>query len=403
MTTQLEMPLDGVDHISYSQVMVYQRCPRLWALTRLYGHKQPATDAMLLGSAVHEALHRHYLACMDGADPLDVIKYIWSAVNITWDGMERPLPLNRYDSGLEMLKRAWLYGDLDYSSTIGAEYEFRVMMGAAPVVGRIDRIDEMASGAYVLTDYKTGMQYPTEELLAEDLELAIYATVWREILQTRNTRIFGAIHNLRMGVTVYHEYSDDQLDTTRQYVEDTWHRIQNDHICAPAPGEACLQYGGCWAASDCPRQGITGFQWNDTSIDLPTIDHDTLYRAYVTMETWLPKVRKFIRDKIASQGELSISEGKERVTLSQTTRKTENKQAVNDFWEMFKEYVAPQDATKMDARRLEKTQQFVAQAIRDADIPLDRQDFLLENLDALCENMYTEKPSAPKIVLEKGE
>jgi len=89
---------------------------------------------------------------------------------------------------------------------------FEVKVGEVSVVGRIDRIDELAAGKVVITDYKTGKAQSQGDS-DESLQLSIYALAAREKWGYRADHL--AFYNLEGNTPVVTRRSDLQLEEAK--------------------------------------------------------------------------------------------------------------------------------------------------------------------------------------------
>jgi len=64
--------IDVVDHISYSQIGKWQRCPRQWKYHYVDKLKEPAAANLILGSAYHKALETNYLCKVGTGNDLPI-------------------------------------------------------------------------------------------------------------------------------------------------------------------------------------------------------------------------------------------------------------------------------------------------------------------------------------------
>jgi RecB family exonuclease len=90
-------------------------------------------------------------------------------------------------------------------------------VGAATVVGRIDRIDRIdADEAVAIVDYKTGKPLSQED--ADDsLQLSLYALAAREALGKRAERLI--FHNLENNAAICSTRSEAELNAVRLKIE----------------------------------------------------------------------------------------------------------------------------------------------------------------------------------------
>ncbi len=103
------------------------------------------------------------------------------------------------------------------------------------VVGRIDRIDEVAGGGVVITDYKTGKAQSQEDS-DESLQLSIYALAAREKWGYRADHL--VLYNLEGNSPVATRRSEFQLGEARSRVMQVAEDIAAGKF-DPKPGFYC--------------------------------------------------------------------------------------------------------------------------------------------------------------------
>jgi CRISPR/Cas system-associated exonuclease Cas4 (RecB family) len=94
---------------------------------------------------------------------------------------------------------------------------FEVRVGDTVVVGRIDRVDQLADGRVVIIDYKTGRPQSQEDA-DESLQLSIYALAAREKWGYDVGQV--VFYNLEENAPVVTQRSAMQLDDARRKVEE---------------------------------------------------------------------------------------------------------------------------------------------------------------------------------------
>lgn len=396
LSTRAELP----GHISYSQIHDYQRCPYLWALTRILGYKQPCTEPMLVGLVVHEALYRYFRWYTEqGEHNADAMDDIWRRLCRDPEIFPRALTEPSYGDGLAMLQRLLLENTLSFSDSILAEYDYNIVLEDVVLKGRIDRIDDVGQGMYRIIDYKTSAAFPSMESVADDLELSIYATAWREISGERDTATLVGIHDVRHDIYVEGIRSQEQMDLTAQYIVDTWYLMQNTATHKPNPGASCLMYGGCWALSLCPAQSLNVLEIGQETLDMAAMDEERLLLLYNSMECLLPKIRRFLRDSLKEKEQIQTENLEAR--LKPTTVNIQNEQVAEEFMEIFGGMgLDPMEFMRVDSRRFEKVCNRLRSRIEGAPASVEEKAFLLDSLGTLSERMYIKKQGTPKIVLE---
>jgi len=162
--------------LSASAVQSYETCPLQFKLEREWRIPREAAAAMQYGAAMHRVLRTYYDGVRFGRrlSEEDLIEQFRSelAEAKIQDSYQHDL----YErQGIEQLK-AFLAAcaRTPQPEVLHTEESFEVNIGGAAVAGRIDRIDKLADGEVVITDYKTGKPQSQEDA-DESLQLSIYA------------------------------------------------------------------------------------------------------------------------------------------------------------------------------------------------------------------------------------
>ena len=160
------------------------QCPfRGWAVHRLNVRESQAPqtypDALARGTLIHEALFALYEAGGDFEDPERIEEVVAAAVE---ELLGRAPALYRHHERIRLrrLLNAWVAheGKRPPFQVVGLEQEARLQLPGLELSLRIDRIDEdLATGHWIVIDYKTGQASPNrllEDRLIEP-QLPIYA------------------------------------------------------------------------------------------------------------------------------------------------------------------------------------------------------------------------------------
>ncbi len=86
-----------LDHVSYSQLDMWQRCPKQWEYRYVHGLKIPPSGALIEGRCYHETLEKNFRQKVSSQedlpldDWLDIFSTVWDATllgeeRITWEG-----------------------------------------------------------------------------------------------------------------------------------------------------------------------------------------------------------------------------------------------------------------------------------------------------------------------------
>jgi DNA helicase-2/ATP-dependent DNA helicase PcrA len=223
--------------LSASAVQTYETCPLQFKLEREWKIPGEVPAAMQYGAVMHRVLCAYY-------DSVRLERPIADAalLQLFRDDLAQAGIQDRYQhdlyrgQGLEQLQDFLTACRRDPTpQVLHTEEFFDVNLGEVKVVGRIDRIDQLAGGEVVITDYKTG-QAQSQEDCDQSLQLSIYA------LAARAKWGYRAHH-----LVLYNLASNSPLVTRRSplQLEEASARIRQvaDNVAAgkfePKPGFYC--------------------------------------------------------------------------------------------------------------------------------------------------------------------
>jgi DNA helicase II / ATP-dependent DNA helicase PcrA len=212
------------ERLSATAVEIYATCPLRFKLEREWRIPRDVPAALQYGAAMHRVLKTYYDAVRlerpmsEGA----LIQLFREVLNES--GIQDRYQHELYEKqGIEQLREF-----LNQCSrhplpeVLHSEEWFDMVVGDATVVGRIDRMDRLADGRIVVTDYKTGKPKSQED--ADDsLQLSIYAMAARAKWGYEVDAL--VLYNLEENVPVITRRSDSQLEEARLTVEDVAQQI----------------------------------------------------------------------------------------------------------------------------------------------------------------------------------
>ncbi len=234
-------------HLSYSQLALYLECPLKYKLRYLaeggYGdEKVPA--ALVFGSAIHKALAWFYTTAMEG-EPFSLFGLL-EAFAAAWkteaerqeilfeegEDFEALLAL-----GQEMLRVFARSAHPMRVIAVEVPFEFKLEHpktgeeSSVPIRGVIDLIEEDESGTLWVVDHKTAGRAYSEQQIAGDLQMLIYAAAVKQLDVVEGREVM-----LRLDVLLkkkhpellrYPMYRDDH-DVARLFeiVEGVWRAIE---------------------------------------------------------------------------------------------------------------------------------------------------------------------------------
>jgi putative RecB family exonuclease len=257
-------PFDFVEPpswFSFSSLDSFERCPRQYAFRYLChvpaDQPRPAAD---FGTAAHgafEAFTRERRERSARGEPpvsrADLERFFEEAWSKT--------PLSSQSNAEAWHRRAssmldcfWAAESATQRETVGEELHFQLVLRLNPdtdavIVGYIDRVDRLPSGAVEVVDYKSGAAtFP--EAARSSLQLSIYALACRDALglgRPERVTLYCVEPNLR----VSSERTDAALDALREDLAARARQIRRGDF-APTPGSrAC---GWCDFAVACPAR-----------------------------------------------------------------------------------------------------------------------------------------------------
>jgi DNA helicase-2/ATP-dependent DNA helicase PcrA len=172
---------------SYSQLKIYESCPRQYEYAYVLRVPQKPSPALSFGTTVHNTLRDFYSLLRQSKGGLEGITYIptkeellelykkhWLSTGYESSKQEE----ERRKEGGEIMKN---YYDNLFSkdeSPMRLEESFDIHVGSTVFVGKIDRIDFVRKNEDVtevkIVDYKTGQEKEAKDV-KDDLQLPLYA------------------------------------------------------------------------------------------------------------------------------------------------------------------------------------------------------------------------------------
>ena len=223
--------------LSASAVQTYETCPLQFKLEREWKIPGEVPAAMQYGGVIHRVLLAFYNSVRDQRPMTDEAVLQFFRDELAGAGIQDHYQHDLYcEQGMLQLQD-FLTGfrRARAPKVLHTEEFFDVMVGEVKVVGRIDRIDEVAGGGVVITDYKTGKAQSQEDS-DESLQLSIYALAAREKWGYRADHL--VLYNLEGNSPVVTRRTDFQLNEARSRVAEVAGNIAAG-IFDPKPGFYC--------------------------------------------------------------------------------------------------------------------------------------------------------------------
>jgi DNA helicase-2/ATP-dependent DNA helicase PcrA len=223
--------------LSASAVQTYETCPLQFKLEREWKIPGEVPAAMQYGGVIHRVLLAFYNSVRDQRPMTDEAVLQFFRDELAGAGIQDHYQHDLYcEQGMLQLQD-FLTGfrRAPAPKVLHTEEFFDVMVGEVKVVGRIDRIDEVAGGGVVITDYKTGKAQSQEDS-DESLQLSIYALAAREKWGYRADHL--VLYNLEGNSPVVTRRTEFQLNEAGSRVAEVAGNIAAGKF-DPKPGFYC--------------------------------------------------------------------------------------------------------------------------------------------------------------------
>ncbi len=241
--------MNGV--FSHSRLGCFEKCPRQFHYR--YVERRPAPFESIeafLGKQVHEILERLYRFVADGRVPplAAVLRRFQQHWDERFDGVRIRIAraeedASRYRAAGERCLAHFYrrHYPFDADETLGIEEHVSFSLdarGAYRVQGIIDRLVRARDGALEIHDYKTARRTPSQRVLDEDRQLALYELGVRERHpEAREVRLVW--HYLQAGELRSSTRTPEQLDQLRAGTMALIDRIETETAFAPRPSALC--------------------------------------------------------------------------------------------------------------------------------------------------------------------
>jgi putative RecB family exonuclease len=171
---------------SHSRLGTYETCPLQYKFRYIDKLKRDReTIEAFLGKRVHETLEKLYRDLkVTKVDSLgDLLTFYNDAWRKNWNEGVEIVNKNFTSENYRMLGEKCIrdyyrrYYPFDQGRTLGLEQQIFITLdqrGDYKLVGYVDRLTQASDGTIEIHDYKTGQSLPTQEILDQDRQLALY-------------------------------------------------------------------------------------------------------------------------------------------------------------------------------------------------------------------------------------
>ena len=250
MTIGNSEKLPVIDHLSYSSVNTYQRCPLQWYFR--YIERQPEEvlgSALVFGSAIHSGIERHFQTLLEtGHAPtteelLEVFDECWTSFDTD------VIKFGKGDDAQTMRELAEkMFTTFQAShfanpkgTIVAVEESMRAefVTGMPDVLARVD-LAVQSGDALVLTDFKTSRsRWSADQAQSQAEQLLLYANLAGHVLDGKQIKLqFTVVTKAKTPVLEVHEVEFDatRLDRTKAIFSRVWAAIKSENIYpVPSP------------------------------------------------------------------------------------------------------------------------------------------------------------------------
>ena len=247
----------NIDHVSATQIGMYQRCPRQWAYRNILKVKSPPDAAILCGSGMHHAAEIGMLdKAKTGNDPKPSDAEDAARDYVRDEFLSGEVILSEKDTrgGITdkagRLSRKWAEDAAPLVQPLHVEEEFDTVIEGVKVVGRFDVVTETS-----IVDWKSSGRAPVRTNLTNSAQTELYSFV-----SGRAMEFVYVIDSVKNGPRVQREALEmHEVEQARALAKSTvadvaagmasgiWPRNRNGWHCSPSK---CGYYRRCMAGKD---------------------------------------------------------------------------------------------------------------------------------------------------------
>lgn len=307
--------------LSYTRLSRFERCPKSFELHYVRKEPSESNDALHFGGLMHRVLEEYFRSRQEARyqgpvvveDLQAILKARWPEAGLS--------SLQQFEEAAAILRDfVQTTPDFDHARILGIEVEFAFDVGPFTVKGYIDRIDRLDDGGIEVVDYKTNRAIFSEEEVAHDLQLSIYALAVSKLFpDAKHVKL--SLQLLRHGFKMSTTRTPEQLAAALDYVE-VLGRQTEEATSYPARLNTNCVY--CDHRRQCPAyaRALLG-DHEEIPEDLPSLERVAREREQLASVAKIAYARKarlegILKTQLRERDELVL--GGVRYWLGETTR-----------------------------------------------------------------------------------
>ena len=235
--------------LSYSQISIYQQCPLKYKYQYIERKPRLPKNYLSFGQSLHSTLdgfakkYKNNFQTAEFSDLLDIYVRSWSKEGYKDEKEEK----DYWEIGKKILFSFLTQIKKQNPKIIDTEKRFKLNFEDFKLTGVIDRIDER-DGEWIILDYKTGKE-EKPLFIKKDLQLPIYSLAVYELFGKKVRKV--SRYYLKTLNEIVVEFSDDEIENSKERVEETARQMLADKTFAPKISALC---NSCDFKDICPKQ-----------------------------------------------------------------------------------------------------------------------------------------------------
>jgi hypothetical protein len=227
------------DHISFTQLSMYDECPAKYKAVYLDEIPQPGSLALDYGDVLHKTIRRinNHIISLKDKDNWDVFE-AKEFYNAEFNRKKLPVALN--DKGWQKVLKYAEETFVRRAVIFKAEYELRYILRwkdeEIEIIGIIDRLDLVGNGLK-LVEYKSGSRLLSRDELDDDLQMMIYTFLVHRNFPEHD-EIFNSYYSLGLGKETLIKKDLDTLTEFEDSLIVLWQKMACDKTFK-ATGRGC--------------------------------------------------------------------------------------------------------------------------------------------------------------------